>query len=176
MTSAAANIVFSHLTSVQLRQWVEDHPGHAENRDSHGRTPLSAAVYRNDVALFEWLVDTQNIPIGPDLLRSAGTSAMIRALLERNADPTLLNHGGGTIVMSAVAAGLNGCVASLLEDRRVKASINASVEKVGSERGFTALHYACRRPSYYHMEQEITDSVLPSDPFPARLRLLVGGR
>ena len=64
MASAAANIAFRDLTPAQLRQWVEDHPGHIEDWDSKGHTALhTGAAGMEDLALILWMIDTQGADV-----------------------------------------------------------------------------------------------------------------
>lgn len=161
MASAAANIRFSTLTPAQLRQWVEDHPGHVEDKDMYGFTALHvAAVSIKDPALVEWLLDAQAADVNGRLrgnqtaLHGATTPVIVRALLERHADPTLFGDRGFTVLMAYIGWSHFDCIAPLLEDRRVVTSINASIPQADSSLGgWTALHVACSTPHLSKIER-----------------------
>lgn len=93
---------------------------------------------------------------------------LIRALLQRGADPTLKDGNGRSALIHLVWGGSDcsdlyteglGC---LLEDRRVVEMTNAAIESPRQldNRGFTALHFACISTSR-------------STPRPTTLRLLL---
>jgi hypothetical protein len=137
---------------------MKDYPGHIEDRDRNGDTALYIAAggrpdRGDDLALVKWLIDTQGADVhartekhGHTALHGGTSPVVIRALLERRADPTLVDGRGLTPLMDCVkfcqTAG-TWTVACLLEDRRVRDSINATVTVDGPFRGFTALHLAC---------------------------------
>lgn len=147
MASAAASISFHRLTSDELRQWVQDHPGHIEDWDL--REESAAAVHKADLTLVQWLIDTQGANVngrtrdGHTALLGAATLPIVRGLLERGADPTLVDNQGWTILMAYVFYGYTWSVSRMLEDRRVVELINAAMVD-GDFRGWTALHLACR--------------------------------
>jgi hypothetical protein len=105
------------------------------------------------VALVKWLIDTQGADVngrtklGNTALHGAKCPLVIRALLQREADPTLRDERGLTVLMSSVIRKGNSykprTVACLLEDKRVRDSINTTVTAGGSYRGSTAFHLAC---------------------------------
>jgi len=69
---------------------------------------------------------------------------VIRALLERWVDFIFIDDRGLTVLMNYVKSRTTPeTVACLLEDRRVRDSINATVMVDGPCRGSTALHLAC---------------------------------
>ncbi len=74
-------------------------------------------------------------------LHAAATPQILRALLERNADPTLITKGGWNALMWHAWYAHHECIACLLEDTRVVESIHAVLE--GNTRHSTALHIAC---------------------------------
>ncbi len=80
-------------------------------------------------------------------LHNARSTAIIHALLERNANPNYVKSNGWTVLMSHVWAGRNDCVARLLQKRRVLDSLHASMagddDFTSVWRGYTALHFAC---------------------------------
>lgn len=158
MASAAADISFEDLTAAQLRQWVNEHPGGVEDQDISGWTALYSAAYKGDVALVQWLIDAHGADVngrtmgGVTALYRADTPDMVRALLERNADPALPDEDGWTVLMVHAYGGNHECVACLLENRLVVESINARVgDSLEWARGFTAFHFACASKS--HSEQ-----------------------
>lgn len=87
---------------------------------------------------------------GQTALFSAVTPAVVRALLDRNADPTVMDEveEGRSALMYQVLHGSADCIATLLQDSRVVAGINGPVWE-----GATALHIVCfpglgnRRPA-----------------------------
>lgn len=126
-----ADTDFLIISSAELRPWVEDHPGHVNDWDWEGLTPLYAAARANDVALIEWLIDVMGADVngrtevGKTPLHGAPSLLVVRALLERNADPTLKDEDGETAVMTWASWGQDDCIACLLEDKRVVALINS---------------------------------------------------
>ncbi len=109
-------------------------PGaHIEDLDRGGDTALYAAVADpGNLILVQWLIATHGADVngrtsdGRMPLHEAATPAIIRALLERGADPTLLHEDGWNALMWQTFAGDIGSVACLLEDSpRVIASIDA---------------------------------------------------
>lgn len=152
MASAAANVSLWYLTPAELRQWVEDHPGHIEDRDKMGETALSAAAGMRDLALVQWLTDDRaadvNARVGKDentLLHATWSVPIMRLALERNADPTLLNNKNRSALMLHTYFQRDDCIACLLEDKRVVATINERLEggPNASWPGCTTLHIAC---------------------------------
>jgi hypothetical protein len=62
MASAAADIYFEGLTPAELRQWVEDHPDHVDDRDFSGQTALHvAATYMKGLALVQCTVTQETL-------------------------------------------------------------------------------------------------------------------
>ncbi len=164
--SAAADIIFVNLTLAQLRQWVEDRPGRVEDRDKWGYSCLYAAALKgSDATLVEWMIDTHGADVngrmggdGLTALHIARTPSIIRALLKRHADPTLLDEETDrNALMHHVHQGRTDCVACLLEDKGVVGSVNST----GLEGGWSAIHYAC------------TSGEISRDKRPAMLRLLL---
>ncbi len=148
--SAAAGISFSAFTSAELRQWVEEHPGHVEDLDKYQETVLYAAAREGHLDLVEWLVDTQGADVnvrsrfGRRALHVAVNPAILRALLARKADPTVLSDlHGQTVLMRHVHFEKTKCIAYLLQDTRVVDTLN-----VQSPSGSTALHIACHTTSH----------------------------
>ena len=148
MASAAADVDFETLTPTQLRQWVENHPGHIEDLDCDGYTAITVAALNGNLTRVQWLLDTHGADVngrssdGRTALYVAATPLIVRALLERNADPTLRSNDGCTALMEQVGLGRHECVTCLLEDRRVVILINAAATD-DWVRGYTALHLAC---------------------------------
>ncbi len=78
--------------------------------------------------------------------------AILTALLDRGADPTLSSSGGVLPLMVYAAYGKLGCIQRLLQEPRVLANIDAQVagNLLNGEggllgwKGMTALHFACR--------------------------------
>jgi len=145
--AAHATPSFQDMNEAQLRQWVESNPGRVNDRDRHGVTPLYAAVwFRNSLPLTVWLLDEK----GPDVngtsnngstpLHDARSLDILLALMDRGANPTLLAHNGNTPLMIQPATGHVDNAACLLQDPRVRATVN-----VQNSGGGTALHWACLR-------------------------------
>ena len=153
ITSAVADITFGFLTAAQLRQWVQDHPGHVDDLDCEGDTALASATLFEDEAitlpLVQWLIDAQGANVncrvvyGATALYAAFRPAVVRALSERNGDPSLLDQNGSTALMYHAYFGRHECVTCLLEDPRVRETINVSVTLDNAWRGATALHIVC---------------------------------
>ena len=99
-----------------------------------------------DVAFVQWLIDTQGANVngrtknGHVALHGAMPCVMVRTLLERNADPTLVDNSGRSVLMSQLIDNPYDCIVCLLEDRRVLDMINTI-----DCRKFTALHVACKK-------------------------------
>ena len=55
--------MFRHLSPAQLRQWVQDHPGHVDDRDRLGEIALYIAARKGDVVLLEWLLDSHGAAV-----------------------------------------------------------------------------------------------------------------
>ncbi len=114
-----------------------------------GRTALYDAAYKDDLALVKWLVDTQGADAngrtsdGDTALTAAFWPLIVRFLLARHADPTLVDVHGVTTLMHHAFDGHIECIACLVEDERVVDCINAAATS-GNWRGSTALHIASR--------------------------------
>jgi hypothetical protein len=147
-----------------LRQWVEEHPGDIDDHyvwgddlGNWGETALITYALRNKETCVKWLIDTKGADMnsrgrnGDTALHWAGHPRIIRALLERNADPTLVDDDGATVLMYEVmTTKCEARLACLLEDKRVVDTVNASIpgkfrrHGVVFPVGSSALHFACR--------------------------------
>ena len=143
---------FNRMTEAQLRQWVEANPERVNDRDGYGSTPLYHAARRlKSLPLIVWLLDEKGADINARAshettpLEAAATLDILIALLDRGADPTVRSDGGSTLLMCQAFDGRVDCVARLLQDSRVRATIN-----VQNKYGDTALHDAC----FYDGENE----------------------
>ena len=84
------------MTEAQLRQWIDANPGHANDWDWGGYTPLYAAVYyKKSLPLVLWLLDEEGVDVntrvsgGQTPLHAAYILDVLNVLLDRGADPTL---------------------------------------------------------------------------------------
>jgi len=84
------------MAEAQLRQWVDANPGHANDWDGRGYTPLYAAVYhKKSLPLVLWLLDEKGMDVntrvsgGRTSLHAACSLDVLNALLDHGADPTL---------------------------------------------------------------------------------------
>jgi hypothetical protein len=145
--AAQEEMLFFHfgLNEAELRQWVEANPGRVNDRDKGGYTPLIVAVcYIKSLPLTVWLLDEKGADVnatslcGYTPLHMAPSLDILAALLNRGADPTLLTDNGSTSLMGQAVHGNVDNVARLLQDPRVRATVN-----VQNSSGNTALHVAC---------------------------------
>ena len=119
-----------------------------------GLGALFVAARNGELALVQWLIDIHGADVnghtedGRTALHEARSPVIVRALLERNADPTLIDVTSWTALMHQIRAGRPErvtCVervVCLLEDQRVVQSVNTTAK--GPCAGYTALHFACR--------------------------------
>lgn len=128
-----------------VRQWVEANPGKINDRDSQGLTVLVAAACElENLPLTLWLLDEKGADVnarwagGRTALMFARCPDIISALLARGADPTLTEDKGWTSLIAQVSTGHANAVARLLEEPRVRATIDMQ-----HNTGWTALHCAC---------------------------------
>lgn len=92
-------------------------------------------------------------------LHEATSPAMIKALLDRHADPALTTIWGYNVLMQQVRMWNNPCVRRLLQYQNVRAMINNQMlgeVGVDEDAGFTALHIAADR----RLEPEYVDAAL----------------
>lgn len=174
LTASARDLNFRLLSPSHLRAWVEAHPGHVDDRDSRGNSPLYAAAlnaYSNpasgaaNYALVSWLVDTEGADVnfrasnGSGAIHHATHVDVLGLLLDRGADPVMQNDKGWMPLMHHVKRGRCGCVARLLEDPRVRASIDTVVQ--GDDfHGHSAFHFACS--TYSHITHSTRRAMLCS--------------
>ena len=151
------------MTEAELRQWVDANPGRANpgrvndwdnygytplyTPTPHGITPSYAAVYLlKSLPLVLWLLDEKGVDVnsrtsyGQTPLHAAGSLDVLSALLDRGADPTLLDTQNQTPLIPVAYYQRVDIVARLLQDPRVRATIDVQVSE-----GNTALHFACCR-------------------------------
>jgi len=146
---AAAEVAFWDMNEAELRQWVEANPARVNDRDRWGNTLLYVAVCRlKSLSLAVWLVDAKGADVnargkhGETPLHGAQSLHILTALLDRGADPTLLYHDGTSPLMHQVTNGRVDIVKRLVQDPRVRASIDMQ-----DRHGDTALHFACDHPN-----------------------------
>ena len=135
------------MTEAQLQQWIDANPGHANDWDWGGYTPLYAAVYyKKSLPLVLWLLDEEGVDVntrvsgGQTPLHAAYILDVLNVLLDRGADPTLLDEDNASPLMFAANFGDVDVVAPLLQESRVRAIVD-----VQDSEGDTALHWACLR-------------------------------
>jgi len=109
-------------------------------------TPLFAAVsWSESLPLTIWLVDEMGADVNGRCSKHQYTPLywacslnVLDALLERGADPTALDCAGFTPLMYNAQIGSVDLVARLLQDQRVRATID-----IQNEYGDNSLHHAC---------------------------------
>ena len=148
MESAAADIDFEQLNTIQLLQWAKDNPQHAGDWDCGGRTALYAAAKKGDQTSLIWLIEKHGAHVNGrtrwgdnTALHFAADAPTIRALLARGADPDLRDGGGWTALMRFVHNGSVERVYAVLEHPRACEWVNV----FSPGEGMTALHLACSR-------------------------------
>lgn len=110
------------LKGLNLTVWLLDKGADLNARNKHGNTPLHVAESLD----------------------------VLDALLDRNADPILPNNGGMPPVMNHMLFGRAGNVKRLLQDPRVRATVD-----MRNQMGDAAIHLAC---NFWH-EQSATSLV-----------------
>ena len=150
---AAAEVDFLLMSEAELRRWVQANPGGVNDRDRSGRTPLSVAAchlaaWRKSLSLTTWLLDEKGADVngksqyGNTPLHRAASLDILNALLDRGADPTFRSNVGWSPLMYHASFGRACLVKRLLQDPRVRASVDMQISD-----GRTALHFACNFPS-----------------------------
>jgi len=135
------------MTEAELRQWVDSNPSRVNDWDDYDVTPLYAAVYHKEsLPLVLWLLDERGADVntrvsgGQTPLHGACSLDVLNVLLDRGADPTLLDEYNASPLMFAANFGNVDIVARLLQESRVRAIVD-----VQGSKGNTALHWACTR-------------------------------
>ena len=153
-TAPASDLNFRVLSPLTLLLWLANHPDThlVEDRDSRGNSLLWAAAYKecreSSSSLVHHLVDTAGADVngrtrnGSAPVHHAMHADVLGFLIESGAEPVVWNDKGWTPLMHQVRAGRAECVARLLEDPRVRASID-TVARGDDFNGFSALHLAC---------------------------------
>ena len=119
---------------------MEANPGRV-NESFSGFTPLELAARRNWPSLVVWLLDEKGADVNTTslfestALQHASSIDILKALMDRGADPTLPNSDGRTPLASHAHRGCVDLVARLLQDPRGRATVN-----VQERYGCTALH------------------------------------
>jgi len=132
MAAAAGDetLHFVNMSEVELRQWVEANPGRVNHRDRNGLTPLTAAAWNHTRSLVVWLLDEKGADVnattteGNTALHCASRPDVITALLDRGADPGRVNRMKWSPLMRQALYGSVEVVARLLQDPRVRATVN----------------------------------------------------
>jgi len=122
---------FYGKTEAQLRQWVEANPGRVNDTDESKNTLLyAAAYYLKSLPLVLWLLDVTGadvdarLPRGQTLLAETDSFDIFNALLDRGADPTLLDVYGMSLIMHHARYIRGDMVRRLLQDLRVRINVN----------------------------------------------------
>lgn len=137
MAAVAQRIFFDKMKEAELRQWVEAVPGWVNNTD-HGCTPLyTAIVALKSLQLVLWLLDEKgadvnaNDAFGLTPLHWAESLDILTDLLIHGADPTRRDIYQRFALIIYVAGWRFNLVAHLLQDTRVRATIDFQ-DSVGS--------------------------------------------
>ena len=137
------------MSEAELRRRVQANSGCVNDRDWRGQTPLYVAVwYLKSLPLIVWLLDEKGADVngrshyGETPLHRTASLDVLDALLERGADPTLRSNFGWSLLMYHASFGRACLVKRLLQDPRVRASVDMQISD-----GRTALHFACNFPS-----------------------------
>ena len=134
-------------TEAELRHWVELNPGRVNDRGSDYREStflFVAACVRKSLPLTLLLLDEKGADVnattsdGSTALHEAYSLGIVTALLDHSADSIRLNDDGVSPLMRQALIGKIEIVVRLLQDPRVRATIN-----IQSNDGRTALHCAC---------------------------------
>lgn len=140
----AETAYFTRMSEVTLQQWVDNHPGRINDEDAEGYTPLNAAISRlNSLPLTLYLLDEKDADIhhrstnGCTPIQKAKSVDIITALLQRGADPSTVDDCGYSALMGRAAFNDLFGVKRLLEDARVRATIDEQ-----DRCGRSALQYA----------------------------------
>lgn len=116
---------FLHMNEITLREWVEANLSRVNDEDDQGYTPLYLAVYPgNDLSLVLWLLDEKGADVKAAPIHMARSSQMRIALLDRGADPNVLDREGRTLLIHRAIWLDDKSVARLLEDPCVRAVVN----------------------------------------------------
>jgi len=159
---------FWGISEAELRQWVEANPGRLNDADRRGYMALVAAAGDlQSLSLVMWLLDEKGANVngtienGISALHLAGSLDILTALLDRGADPIQPNRYSELPLMSQVIAGTIEVVARLLQDPRVRATIDAQAKD-----GATALHHACYNCNYLNIAAPIVRTLLQAGANP----------
>lgn len=143
--AAAEELYFMTMDEAELRHWVKANPARVNARDVYGITPLVAAERKGGLSLVVWLLEEKGADVngtterGKSALHLARSLDILTGLLDRGADLTMADSGGGSPVMWHAARRTVEMVAHLLQDPRVRATINMQ-----DTWGNTALHNVCK--------------------------------
>ena len=143
--AAAGAVEFLLMNEAELREWVQANPGRVNDRDRRGYTPLHVAAWHlKTLSLTTWLLDEKGADVngkrqyGETPLHRAASLDVLDALMDRGADPTLRSNVGWSPLMYHTFKGKTDRVKRLLQDPRVRASVD-----VQGYNDWTALHFAC---------------------------------
>lgn len=125
-----AAAVRCRFKGTELGQWVEANPGRVDERDKSGVTPLHAAIgHLNNLSMALWLLERGADVNGRSFrgwtpVHRARSLNILIALLERGADPTVLDDNQCSPLMHHAQTGRANYVIRLLQDPRVRATID----------------------------------------------------
>lgn len=154
---------FFDMTDVEMKEWLEDNPARVDDGDQDGWTLLCTAARKGNTDLLEWLVDEKGAsvhcttPEGHTPLHLAGSYETASSLLARGADATALNAWGWTPLMKRAFNENASCVARLLEEPQVIATIDTQATESNdyySTKGDTALHLICYEVGVTPVEEQ----------------------
>ena len=98
---------FEGMGEAELRQWVEANPERVNDRNEGGRTPLyETACGIKSLPLTVWLLDEKGADVNGRTrydeytpIRWVKSLDILIALLDRGADPAMLDNSGYSILM-----------------------------------------------------------------------------
>jgi ankyrin repeat protein len=147
---------FLFMHGFKIRHWIENNPENINMLDAGGRPVLHEIAFQGMSELLAWSINSKGADVNCrdrnqfTPLHAARSPAAIGALMDRGADPLLCCRYPKTPLVYHAYDGKAECVGRLLEDPRVKATIDFRALQrryVGRYQfvGLTALHHACIR-------------------------------
>lgn len=122
---------FCELNVGELLQWVEFNPARINDIDEMGHTLVFVLVQvQRFLRLILWLLDEKGADVNATTLgeltslHMASSPDIATALLDRGADPTIISDDGCSPLMIQAMYEKADVVARLLQDMRVRATVN----------------------------------------------------